>query len=269
MSVAAIDTHIHIYDPARPGGVPWPPKSEPVLYRRHTASEFHEAVRGSNVAGAVIVEASPWLADNDWILARAKEDSAFVCVVGHLEPGAVSFAPELERLARNPKFRGIRIGGAKAVPASVPDLRKLAAVGLSLDVLGNAGQLNGVATLAAAIPTLRIIVNHLPLYPTPPNVLQELAAQPNVWIKVSAVVRRDASGAVSEELEPYRDALDELWGLFGEKRLVYGSNWPVSNRLSTYSAQIGVVRTYFSGKGPKAEEAFFRGNAKDVYRWPT
>ncbi len=268
MSTPAIDTHIHIYDPARPQGVPWPPKSEPVLYRRHLAAEFRKAVHGLNVAGAVIVEASLWLADNDWILARAREDRTFVCVVGHLEPGAVSFAPELDRLTRDPLFRGIRIGGALTVPASVPDLKRLAAAGLSLDVLGSVKQWGGIADLAARIPDLRIIVNHLPVYPSPPEALREFAAAPNIWIKVSGVMRRGSDGAVPSSLEAYRGALDELWDLFGEKRLVYGSNWPVSNRLSTYSELIGIVRAYFESKGSRAEQRFFSGNARDVYRWP-
>jgi predicted TIM-barrel fold metal-dependent hydrolase len=267
MSTPAIDTHIHIYDPRRAQGVPWPPKSDDVLYRTHLAEEFKAAVRGQDVAGAVIIEASPWLADNDWILARSRQDPTFVAVVGHLEPGTLSFAPELDRLRQDRRFRGIRIGGALAVPSSVPDLKRLADAGLSLDVLGSVRQLPGVADLAARIPSLRIIVNHLPVYPSAPKLLETLAQAPNVWIKVSAVMKRDASGSVPDSVGAYREALDELWAVFGEKRLVYGSNWPVSNRLSSYAAQIGVVRSYFGSKGAAAEERFFRANAHDVYRW--
>ena len=33
VSSMIIDTHVHFYDPTRPGGVPWPPKDDKVLYR--------------------------------------------------------------------------------------------------------------------------------------------------------------------------------------------------------------------------------------------
>ncbi|HCO95643.1 MAG TPA: hypothetical protein DIU00_17135 [Phycisphaerales bacterium] len=34
-----IDTHTHFYDPTRPKGVPWPPRTDP-LYRPHLPEHF-------------------------------------------------------------------------------------------------------------------------------------------------------------------------------------------------------------------------------------
>ena len=31
-SIPVIDTHIHLYDPSRPQGVPWPNKENQILY---------------------------------------------------------------------------------------------------------------------------------------------------------------------------------------------------------------------------------------------
>jgi L-fuconolactonase len=32
-SIPIIDTHIHLFDPRRPQGVPWPEKNDAVLYK--------------------------------------------------------------------------------------------------------------------------------------------------------------------------------------------------------------------------------------------
>jgi L-fuconolactonase len=60
--------------------------------------------------------------------------------------------------------------------------------------------------------------------------------------------------------------LDALWDIFGENRLIYGSNWPVSERFGDYATVFGVVQEYFQGKGRRAQERFFAGNAQDAYK---
>src|SRR4051794_22116583 len=63
-----IDTHIHLYDPNRPQGIPWPRKDDKLLYRQTLPSDFQAATRGLGVTGAVVVESNNWLEDNQWIL---------------------------------------------------------------------------------------------------------------------------------------------------------------------------------------------------------
>jgi predicted TIM-barrel fold metal-dependent hydrolase len=65
----------------------------------------------------------------------------------------------------------------------------------------------------------------------------------------------------------YRPALDELWEVFGVDRLIYGSNWPVSERIAPYDKVFKVVFDYFTGKGQPAAEKYFWQNAKAAYRW--
>ncbi|MGH7209718.1 MAG: amidohydrolase family protein, partial [Nitrospiraceae bacterium] len=54
---------------------------------------------------------------------------------------------------------------------------------------------------------------------------------------------------------------------FGEDRLVYGSNWPVSDLVAPYGAVIGVVKEYFAGKGEEASEKYFWRNSVKAYGW--
>src|SRR5262249_59535342 len=95
-----IDPHSHFYDPTRPQGVPWPSKSESLLYRRTLPQDFRRVVQGLRVTGTVAVEASPWLEDNQWLLDLAKENPLIVGVVGHLEPGGAMFKSHLQRFTK-------------------------------------------------------------------------------------------------------------------------------------------------------------------------
>lgn len=257
-----VDTHTHFYDPGRPEGVPWPPKSDALLYRRVMPEEFKALVRPLGVTGTVVVEASPWMEDNAWVLGLAARDPFLLGLVGRLPVGGAGFARELERFGANAKFLGIRMGEGVVreglgSAAFVDDLKKLAGRGLMVDVLGGAGMLSDVVRLAERVEGLRIVIDHMPFEGgVEESVLQRVAAVRSVWVKVSNVMRRGG---------PDVRGLDVLWDVFGAERLMYGSNWPVSLKMGRYEEALGAVRAYFEGKGVAA--AFFRENARAAYRF--
>ena len=104
-----IDTHVHFYDPTRPEGVPWPGKNDKLLYRPFLPKHFRELTRPHKVTGTVVVECSPRLEDNQWVLDLARDDPFIFGLVGNLTPGTDDYPKHLERFARNPLFRGIRV----------------------------------------------------------------------------------------------------------------------------------------------------------------
>ena len=65
----------------------------------------------------------------------------------------------------------------------------------------------------------------------------------------------------------YKPRLDEFWEIFGEDRMIYASNWPVSDMKGPYPQLLKVVREYIAGKGRAAEEKFFWKNSLAAYRW--
>lgn len=273
-----IDTHIHLYDPARAQGVPWPPKDDRLLYRRVLPEAYAAMVRPLGVTGAIVVEASPWLEDNQWVLDLAKDNPIIAGFVGHLEPGTPGFNKNLARFGKNTLFRGIRLDG-KAITDGiarsvfVEDLRRLADAGRMLDAIGSAAMLPALITLASRVPNLRIAVDHMPNEPTgwmadeaSRAAMRELARQPQVYCKVSGMLRR-ANGAVEKEAGAYRSALDPLWEMFGENRVMYGSNWPVSDGLAAYPVVFRTVQEYVKSRGAMAAGKFFATNARECYRW--
>ena len=141
MTIPIIDTHIHLFDPTRTGGVPWPPKDDEVIYKPALPSRYEQLTRTLGVAGAIVVEASPLESDNDWVLQQAADHPLVVGLVGNLVPGTPSYGRELDRLQSNPLFVGIRYGNLWdrdlsadwKKPGFVSDLRKFASAGLVLD----------------------------------------------------------------------------------------------------------------------------------------
>ena len=83
---AVIDTHTHFYDPARPGGIAWPAKDDAALYRRATPEDFKNLAEPLGIAGTVVVEASPVIADNEWLLELAAREPFILGVVGCKKP---------------------------------------------------------------------------------------------------------------------------------------------------------------------------------------
>ncbi len=274
--IPAIDTHIHVYDPTRPQGVPWPAKSDAVLYAPHLPEKFRTTVAPFNVVGAVVVEASDWVEDNAWVLDLAQAHSAIVGFVGNLKPGQPEFAGNLRRFAANPLFRGLRLKSSDlknlGEPAFDANIRLVADAELAVDVLGGPAILAPAVRLARLAPTLRIVVDHLPFkewdgqLPALRAALAEAAAQPNIFIKISEVVRR-VGGTVVEDATFYRPALDALLDLFGPDRVLFASNWPVSNRVAPYGTVHRVVADYFATRDRGTAEKFFWRNSRVAYRW--
>ncbi len=277
-----IDTHTHFYDPTRPQGVPWPSKEETLLYRTVLPKNYKALPTPLPVTGTVVVEASAWVEDNQWILDLAANEPFIVGFVGNLPVGTDGFRAHLKRFAANKLFRGLRLGAGRvreglAQKQFLADLRLLAERDLALDVLGGPDALPDVARLAKEIPDLRIVIDHVANVridgrPPPADWLsgmQDAARHKNVFCKVSGLVEGTgrADGTAPQDVDFYKPVLDAVWGAFGEDRLIYGSNWPVSERFAILATVQRIASDYFSARGARAREKVFWKNAKRVYKW--
>ena len=277
-----IDTHIHLYDTDREEGVPWPPKDDKVLYKPHLPTEFNRVSKAAGVTGVVIVEASDRIPDNQWILDLVKNDDFYIGLVGNIDPYRDDFAKILNQLKKDPRFVGIRlrVQGKQidyADPKVRANLKTLAKAGLSADILMNGEgieTIHQVTDLAAAIPDLRLVLNHVLGYNVDGKLpscewqeaVKKLAAHPNVYCKVSGLYQRCTIQPASQDPDFYRPLLDILWNQFGSDRLIYGSNWPCTKKSGDYQSFVTLVNAYFTSKGQEASEKYFWGNAAKVYK---
>ncbi len=279
-----IDTHIHLFDINRPQGVPWPPKDNAILYKTALPSRYRKLAEPHGIVGAIEVECSPWLEDNQWVLdVEAKED-IMVGTIGDLEPEKADFARNLERFHKNPLFLGIRYGNLwgrdfhaqVSQPAFIAGIKRLADAGLTLDTANpNPLLIADLVRLTNAAPGLRLVIDHLPQLNPPADAagrktyeagLAELGRNPNVFVKISEVLRR-ADGRVPQDVAFYKERIDHLFGIFGEDRVLYGSDWPNSDNWAPYGEVFRVVHEYFTAKGRAIAEKYFWRNSIRAYRW--
>lgn len=262
-----IDTHIHLYDPGRPEGVGWPPKDNPVLYKKHLLPEFLAVALPAGVSHAIIVEASEWEADNDWILALAEKSPELLGVIGNLDPRSPGFGATLQRLCSHEEFLGLRLRRRERVSVSAPGVEEnyasLARYGRVLELLVPMVPAQEAAAFAKRHPDLKIVIDHVAgaklrdgkLEPEWEQGVRALAACPSVFCKVSGFYPAAAPNgqAAPLDLATYRPIFESLRQAFGRERLFFGSNWPVSNMGGPYPPTVRLVEEFWREKG--GEEA--------------
>ena len=280
-----IDTHIHLFDPTRPQGVPWPPPTARLIYKQTLPSHFREVSRGLAVVGAIHIEASPWVEDNTWVLEVASKDTAIVGVIGNLEPQKPEFRRQLDKYAADPLFLGIRNGYLwdrnlrqnLQNPELTRGLKELASRRLAMDVANpSVDLLEDVVRVSDVVPDLRIVLDHLPaLYPPSEAMLRKrydealarLAPRKQVYAKLSSTLRSQNHQKVPTELPHHKDRLDLLYTTFGADRVFYGSDWPNSETSFSYTQGLQIMRDYFSTKDSLANDKFFFRNSVAAYGW--
>ena len=274
-----IDTHIHFFDSSRPQGVPYGSGRPPAL-----PEVYRFIAEPLGVAGAIEVEASPWVEDNLWVLDVSQKDPMMVGTVGNLEPDKPAFHEYLERYHRHPLFRGIRYGNLWGRNLGemlnkqefIAGVKELAAADLTFDTANPTPDLiEAIVRLTDRVPNLRVVLDHLPAMTalddssTRPGVeanLRELSKR-NVFAKISAVPRRE-NGQVVTDPAAYKPRLDLLWDIFGEDRVVFGSDWPNSaGNWVSFEVALAIVRQYFDAKGRTIAEKYFWKNSLAAYKW--
>jgi L-fuconolactonase len=115
----------------------------------------------------------------------------------------------------------------------------------------NSAWFEDIATMAAANPTLPIILHHQALIRAVDGLdgadlkaLEKLAAQPNVNVKVSGFYY----GSQDKAEYPYPEQVavfERIYRAFGARRLTWGSDYPVSPWVAcTYAQTLDVVRKH-------------------------
>ena len=203
-TVPIIDAHIHLFDGTRPQGASYMGSAKYSAQSKTSLPGLYEPLaRPSGIVGAIIVESSAWVEDNLWYLEVAQTNPIIVGVSGRLDPYKPEFGEYLERYHKNPLYLAIRAsrfytntnGKVTLDAVAVDNLKLLAQAGLAQDTANpSMALMTANVMLADAIPTLRIIMDHLPSFdPTPDGqaayeaVVKEMAARPNIFVKLSEV----------------------------------------------------------------------------------
>ena len=278
--VPIFDCHVHLWDLRRPEGLGWIKKDNATLYRDFLPSDHEPIARANQVRGVVVIQAGQSLPDNQWNLdITASNKQLYRGVVGNLSEviGTEGFKPLFEKLCNDPRYAGYRLSGRyqkELTDAFYHDLRLTATKGRSVDFLVGGYSFEEIAEIADRVPDLRIILDHLggikldgtPLDSEWVKRLRALAQHKNVYCKVSALYGRFEKQPATRDLSFYAPILDLVFDSFGEDRLIYGSDWPVSESTGDYASILKLTRAYFDTKGRGVLEKLFYQNAVKFYR---
>jgi predicted TIM-barrel fold metal-dependent hydrolase len=292
--IPIIDSHHHIWRKADLAWLQGPmlPRIfgpyEP-LRRDYPIEEFKADLAGSGVVASVYVQAN-------WPRERAVDETAWVqavgdatgwpqAIVGYADMLSDDAPATIEQLVKFSNFRGVRMQihwhenelyrfagkpDVAADPVFRRNLRALAHHGLTFDLQVFTSQMAGAAEMAAANCDVTFVLQHAGMLEdrSPAGIaawregMKRLADQPNIIAKLSAL------GTFLRRNDPAHIAFvtAETVALFGPKRCMFGSNFPIEKLWTTYPELISANRAAVAGLPEADQRLVLHGTAARVYR---
>jgi L-fuconolactonase len=243
-----IDAHQHFWNLERVS-YPWLKPEHGVLNRTFTPEELEPQLLAAGISGTVLVQAANGFEDTRSMLEQAEKFSWIKAVVGWIPLTETEIASRaLEVFGVHPKFKGVRHlihdepdADYLTRPEVLATLEILAEQGFTFDVVSVLPRhLELVAIVAAKIPKLKMVVDHLS---KPPifargwqpwaDLLKAASEFENVYAKVSGLnTAADWETWDASQLEPY---VDHALQCFGAERLMFGSDYPVAILAGDYA----------------------------------
>jgi L-fuconolactonase len=271
-----VDAHQHFwkYSEAEFG---WIDDSMATIRRDFLPDDLKPLLDETGIAATVAVQACQTVAETDWLLQLAESNDWIAGVVGWAPLVSPSVGQTLERLAANPKLKGIRhILQAEPSEYMLTDdfnrgVAMLRKFNLAYDVLIHQHQLPAAIEFVDRHPYHSMILDHVAkplikageLEPWRTHI-RELARRPHVVCKLSGMVTEaDFSSWTIDGLRPYIETVLEA---FGPQRLLFGSDWPVCAVACHYGKWVSVVQQFLALLSSDEQAMILGGNAIKAYR---
>ena len=273
-----IDSHQHFWNPAR-GDYDWMPMDNAILARPYGPADLEPHLITHRIDQTVLVQAAASVEETEYMLGIADTFPRVAGVVGWINFEDPSHARHLRRLAKHPKFLGVR-----PMIQDIPDvawmLRKdiqwayelIVECDLTFDALGFPRHLENFLTLLLRYPDMRVVIDHC----MKPQIRTHSKDSFSFWASGMAQLAENTaafckfSGLVTEtdgwSIEAMRPYTDHLLKVFGPDRMMWGSDWPVCRLEASYDAWHDAARALTSHLSTDAQESLFGGTAQTFYR---
>jgi L-fuconolactonase len=278
-----IDSHVHLYDVTRLS-YSWL-RTVPRIAGTHSLAELDVAKADVAVDGIVFAEvaADPGqhVKEAAFVQELADADARLCGMVAHapVEKGA-AVAADIAELWRFGTLRGVRRlietehdPGFCLEPGFVEGVRTVGRHGLTFDICIKHFAMAYALELVRRCPDVQFVLDHI----GKPGIkygmrepwwgqIRQLAALPNVVVKLSGVVTEADHAAWTEaDIVPYVSHAIEH---FGFDRVMYGSDWPVSDLTHNYPTWVAILDRIVGGASEAELRKLYRGTAARVYRLP-
>jgi L-fuconolactonase len=275
-----IDSHHHFWWTGR-HAYTWPAQVGDRFARDFTPEDMRPELDRCGIKGTVLIQVLHQVGgETEEYLDICKEVDFVRGVVGWLplaDPDATSRA--IEQL----RARGGKLVGVRHLISNEPDprwllqdqvvesLKLLAASGLAFDAIPvNAAQFESVLEIAARVPQLKIVMNHLGRPPIPEQGWEPWATQiaraaehRNMSIKLS--IGLDIIMRWRWSTDAVRRYSDHVLDLFSPRRVMAASNWPVILLGATYQDCWDGVTALVSDLSADEQRAVLGETAVRVY----
>jgi L-fuconolactonase len=278
--IPIVDSHIHFWDPEQLN-YPWL-QDLPTLNRAFLPAQLAQAATAVNLQKIVFVQADcvpeDGLAEVAWVSQLAQNEPRIQGIVAFapLENGAAS-ATYLEKLQAFPLVKGVRrliqseAPGFARQPDFIQGVQQLAQFGFSFDICIVHNQMSDAIELVSHCPEVAFILDHFGKPAIARRRLEPWASQirtlaqfPHVWCKLSGLVTEaDHQNWTPGDLRPYLEVALEA---FGPQRLMFGGDWPVSERASSYQQWVEPADVLLAALPEADRQRVFFANAQAFYR---
>jgi L-fuconolactonase len=275
-----IDAHQHFWDPST-ASYPWmeTPKLAPIR-RPFGPLDLRPLLDAEGIDGCIFVQCRHDEAETIEQLAATRIYPWIAGVIGWVDLETPDIDERIARLRDAPG--GERLVGIRHIvhdeddpdwlsrPAVIRGLRRVAAAGLTYDLLVRTRELPAAVAAVRAVPEGRFILDHAAKPPIARGWDPEwasrvaiLAREQNVVCKLSGLVTEASWNTwTTDDLRP---VCAHVCASFGARRLIYGSDWPVCLLAAPY----GRVRAAFEhatrGLSDAERAGINGGNAIAVY----
>ena len=271
-----IDAHQHFwyYDQRRDA---WITEEKAVLRHDFLPNDLQPILQQHKFDGCVAVQADTSEKETQFLLDVAEQHTFVKGVVGWLDLCDNNIDERLEHFIKHEKLKGLR-----HIVQGEPDgfmlrddfqhgISYLAQYNLSYDILIFPHQLEEAIKLVETFPNQKFILDHgakpyikAKKIKTWQAHLKQLSRFENVACKVSGLATEaDWKNWNKTTIKPY---LDVVFDVFGSKRTLFGSDWPVSLLTGNYDTTVALIEKYIS-KFSEAEQKQIMGlNAKEWYQ---
>jgi len=274
-----IDSHQHFwkYDPAEYG---WINEDMGEIRRDFLPEHLAEEIARAGVDGSIAVQAGT-VPETEWLLELANRWNFIRGVVGWAPLTDPHVERSIERLAANPKLRGLR-----HIVQDEPDsnyilrddfnagIHTVERFGLVYDILIFERHLPQSIQFVDRHPTQIFVLDHV----AKPRIktgeislwrenIRELARRQNVYCKISGMVTEaDWAQWTPGQMTPYIEVVLEA---FGPRRLMFGSDWPVCLLASPYAKWVRLIERTLGTLSIPEQERIWSGTAMEAYRLGT
>jgi L-fuconolactonase len=270
-----IDTHQHFweFDPARHA---WIDESMQAIRRDFLPADLKPLLKNQEIDGCVTVQVDQTEEETLFMLKQADNFSFIKSVVGWIDLRADSISERLGHFSKYEKLAGFRHILQAEEPERMlePDfLRGIGALkrfNFTYDILIYPDHLDAAIELVRKFPDQKFVIDHM----AKPEIrngkfepwatkMTEIAEFEHVWCKVSGLITEaDWKDWSPEQLMPY---LDHVFGKFGTKRLMYGSDWPVCLLAGKYEQVYSIITDYLDGFSITEKQDVLGNNAIRFY----